>query len=104
MGGALLYERTGEPATQGVASEPRPGAALRAEPVLDAEQILGYSTMIGIPQDRRVARLRNLGNTCYLNATLNALSSIPSVARWACGHERAQREVQRHNSERCALC
>ena len=104
VGSTGSWSVMGEPSTQGVVSEPSPGVALGAEPVLDAEQILGYSAVAGIPQDRRVARLRNLGNTCYLNATLSALSSIPLVVRWACGHERAQRESQDHDSERCALC
>ena len=75
-----------------------------AEEVVDAEEVLGYLGSASLPQDRRVASLRNVGNTCYLNAVLNALASVPLVARWACAHERAVRNSPRHDCDHCTLC
>ena len=79
------------------------GGALLSEPAVDVMNVLRYPAGVPLPIDRRAAPLRNIGNTCYLNAILHALAAIPRVASWACGHQ-AARARERHNVERCQLC
>ena len=80
------------------------GAELLADPSVDVLPLLGYRDDVPLPPDRRLASLRNVGNTCYLNALLHALAAIPRVALWACSHEREARARPRHNGDQCPLC
>jgi ubiquitin C-terminal hydrolase len=44
-----------------------------------------------------------LGNTCYLNALLFALSKLPRVRRWLSQHQQHQQE-DKHAPATCVLC
>ena len=79
------------------------GGALLSEPAVDVMSTLGYRADCALPIDRKVASLRNVGNTCYLNALLRALAAVPRVVLWACEHERVSRTNPRHD-KRCVLC
>ena len=43
---------------------------------------IGYADINGEYQDSRAVSLRNLGNTCYLNALLYATARVPSERQW----------------------
>ena len=68
---------------------------------MDGRARLGYRDDVALAIDRVQVALRNVGNTCYLNALLHALATIPRVARWSAGHERLARDRPHGN---CPLC
>ena len=78
--------------------------ALLSAPAADVMEVLGYRTDCNLPIDRKAASLRNVGNTCYLNALLQALAALPRVAMWASEHARMARASPSHDVQRCALC
>ena len=81
--------------------EQDPGAQLLEAPSVDGRAHLGYRDDCALAIDRAQVALRNVGNTCYLNALLHALATIPRVALWSAGHERLARDRPHSN---CLLC
>ena len=64
---------------------------------------LGYADLTTNTSARRanaMGSFRNLGNTCYLNALLHALASVPAMQQWTRQHE-ASHEAQ---DKQCTLC
>ena len=65
-------------------------------PEIDLETLLGRQTLPadGVHfQDSRTARLENVGNTCYLNALLNAFARLPAMQHWCREHRRCHADA-----------
>ena len=77
---------------------------LLTEPDTDAIGLLGYDLLWRCwpPQSgehHTVRAMRNVGNTCYINALLAALSAVPSARAWCKQH------LEHHASlETCLPC
>ena len=83
---------------------------LLEDPEYDIAQLLDYDfrpaalaeTMSSL-EDMTHCGLRNLGNTCYANALLNAISKIPLCRSWLATHQqRFERDATHANT--CMLC
>ena len=70
---------------------------------VNAARELRYTTNSPLPADATGRGLENLGNTCYGNALLFALSKVPQVRRWLHEHLHAAVKPPLH-SNRCPLC
>ena len=70
---------------------------------VNAARELRYTTDSPLPADATNRGLLNLGNTCYGNALLFALSKIPRVRRWLHEHVTAAVKPPIHGP-RCPLC
>ncbi len=71
--------------------------------VLDLCEVLGYREDSGDQIDNVSSSLRNLGNTCYLNALLHVFARVPSLQRWCATHQERFRGDSTHVPG-CALC
>jgi len=89
----------------GSAEPPRPRNVelLKDPPLHDVSELLGYEDGAFDYVDHAKGALRNLGNTCYLNATLHVLTRIPSLRRWCASHQMRFAEDNGHPRD-CVLC
>ena len=63
--------------------------------------------ILGTPTPHTAAELRglcNLGNTCYGNALISALSRLPRIRGWLAAHANEFNENKLHNRHYCAIC
>ena len=81
---------------------PRNMALLHKE-VPDLAKLLGYEDDNLDYVDNASGCLRNLGNTCYVNAMLHVLARIPSIRRWCSSHQTQFAESVSHPTD-CVLC
>ena len=65
---------------------------------------LGYNAACALPADETNTGLVNLGNTCYGNALLFALSKVPRVRRWLQEHARLAADASVSHDRHCMLC
>ena len=65
--------------------------------------LYGASLRPYICEDKVSCSLRNLGNTCYLNALIHVLTRIPFFRQWCFEHQETIMGSE-HKSENCALC
>ncbi|MAF76427.1 MAG: hypothetical protein CMF17_11365 [Idiomarinaceae bacterium] len=77
-------------------------ACLLAMPAVQAAELLGYTTGDVADEDHTSCVLRNIGNTCYLDALLHILAKVPSVRAWLSGHRMLATEDDHSTS--CLLC
>ncbi len=78
-------------------------ALLLTPPVQDVSALLGYEDGEFDYVDHVGGALRNLGNTCFLNALLHVLARIPSIRRWCARHQVQFGQDPDHSAE-CVLC
>ena len=76
---------------------------LLVPPRVDLADLLGYSANVVLAEDNTAASLQNLGNTCYLNATLHALARLPALRNWCSQHQQHCQWAD-GASGICALC
>ena len=76
---------------------------LLAPPAQDVSALLGYEDGTFDYVDYVSGALRNLGNTCYLNAILHVLARVPSVRRWCARHQVRFAQESDHPND-CLLC
>lgn len=77
--------------------------ALLEVPEVDMSNLLGYDGDITSVIDHARCGLRNIGNTCYLNALLHALARIPAVMHWCYIHLECSKGDASH-ARPCCLC
>ena len=117
---AHAEETPAAPDIEEIEMEPRPAPPpaavehenvfLLEEPEYDIAQLLDYdfrpaalaATMSSL-EDMTHCGLRNLGNTCYANALLNAISKIPLCRSWLATHQQRFESDATH-ANTCMLC
>ena len=99
-----------QPQSSSSASAPRPtpvlirrNTNLCQDPDFDAALILGYDDTPQALEDNTFCALQNLGNTCYANALLNALTKIPLMRFWLLQHQQLAAHDHAHPAG-CLLC
>ncbi len=78
-------------------------SSLLQQPVVDLAEVLGCGGEAGVAVDHARACLQNVGNTCFLNATLHAVARVRRVRHWCARH----RDVCAARDEAagwCVLC
>ena len=73
-------------------------------PDLDISFRLGYTHAADEGVQTSGASLYNLGNTCYLNALLQAMTRVPALRQWCCQHQVLHRGATPNEIDGCVLC
>ena len=72
--------------------------APRAAPEVNVSELLDYNFGEAAPVLTGMTALRNAGNTCYINALLNALAACSDIYSWCTQHR------CKHDFVKCPLC
>ena len=69
-----------------------------------AANVLGYPDTPEVLEDSTCCGLANIGNTCYANALLFALSKIYPLRIWLTQHQQHASTDPYHSADACVLC
>ena len=77
---------------------------LCGDPDFDVACVIGYDGDSIAVEDSTCCGLRNLGNTCYGNALINALARLPLCRQWLARHQEIARGLGSEHPRVCLLC